>query len=176
MKTKEIGGVLYELVPEEEEESCKGCAFKDSDGASCIIFSKDCNEGLIYKKVDEPISTSNLKPFNLEEAKAGKPVCTRDGRKARIICFDRRDTDNHCIVALIEDKELPNKESIRSYYDNGKYLSSDEESVHDLMMLPEKKEGWIIKPKDYQVYQNKEDAERVCNEDYQVIAKISWEE
>ena len=29
----------------------------------------------------------NLKEFDLEAAKAGKPVCTKDGRKARIICF-----------------------------------------------------------------------------------------
>ena len=27
---------------------------------------------------------NKFKPFNLEQAKAGKPVCTRDGRKARI--------------------------------------------------------------------------------------------
>ena len=38
------------------------------------------------------------------------------------------------------------------------------------------KEGWIIKPKDYQIYQSKEDAEEVCNKNYQVIAKIIWEE
>lgn len=29
-----------------------------------------------------------MKPFNLEEAKAGKPVCTRDGRKVNILRFD----------------------------------------------------------------------------------------
>lgn len=34
-----------------------------------------------------------MKPFNLEAAKAGKPVITRDGREARIICFDRKDRD-----------------------------------------------------------------------------------
>ena len=33
----------------------------------------------------------NLKPFNLDAAKQGKPVCARDGSKARIICFDRKD-------------------------------------------------------------------------------------
>ena len=44
------------------------------------------------------------------------------------------------------------------------------------MMLPEKKEGWIIKPKDYQVYQSKEDAEEIYNKNYQVVAKITWEE
>ena len=84
METKEIDGVLYKLVPEEKEKSCSGCAFKDPDGAICTILTKDCNKGLIYKKVDEPISNSRLKPFNLEAAKAGKPVCTRDGRKVRV--------------------------------------------------------------------------------------------
>lgn len=29
-----------------------------------------------------------MKPFNLEEAKAGKPVCTRDGRRVEIISFE----------------------------------------------------------------------------------------
>ena len=43
----------------------------------------------------------NLRPFDLEAAKAGKPVCTRDGRKARIICFDAK--CNKPIVALIYD-------------------------------------------------------------------------
>ena len=47
----------------------------------------------------------NLKPFNLEEAKQGKPVCTMDGRKARIICFDRRlfyKNVSYPILALVE--------------------------------------------------------------------------
>lgn len=43
------------------------------------------------KVVDECLfgeNKLNLKPFDLEAAKAGKPVCTRDGRKATI-CFVR---------------------------------------------------------------------------------------
>ena len=31
-----------------------------------------------------------LKPFDLEAAKAGAKVITRDGRPVRIICFDRK--------------------------------------------------------------------------------------
>ena len=39
----------------------------------------------------------NLKEFDLEAAKSGKPICTRDGRKARIICFDKkRSLSNSC--------------------------------------------------------------------------------
>ncbi len=29
-----------------------------------------------------------MKPFNLEEAKVGKPVCTRDGKRVEIISFE----------------------------------------------------------------------------------------
>ena len=36
------------------------------------------------------MNTNNLKPFNLEQAKAGAPVVTRDGRPARIVCWDRK--------------------------------------------------------------------------------------
>lgn len=57
----------------------------------------------------------NLKPFDLEAAKAGKPVCTRDGRKARIICWDKK--GNYPIVALIQDNE--NSEHIEYYTENG---------------------------------------------------------
>ena len=79
----------------------------------------------------------NLKPFNIEEAKAGKPVCTRDGRPARIICFNR--TGKFPVVALVEAKD---RDDIYSYLNSGK----DNESVekeYDLMMLSEKEEGFI---------------------------------
>ena len=29
-----------------------------------------------------------MREFSMEEAKAGKAVCTRDGRRVRILCFD----------------------------------------------------------------------------------------
>jgi hypothetical protein len=44
-----------------------------------------------------------MKPFNLEEAKAGKPVCTRDGRAARILCFDMVGTE-YPLAALVTNK------------------------------------------------------------------------
>lgn len=80
----------------------------------------------------------NLKPFDLQKAKEGKPVCTRDGRKARVICFDR-DWDMH-IVALVAD---PLGESVHYYLSNGK-VDSDKQNDEDLMMLPENKEGSMI--------------------------------
>lgn len=110
----------------------------------------------------------NLKPFDLEAAKAGKTVCTRDGRKARIICFDR-DWDMH-IVALVSD---PLGESVHYYLSNGK-VDFDKQNDEDLMMLPEKKEGWININKDAGLFKSKEEAERDCTKDY-VPVRVEFE-
>lgn len=80
----------------------------------------------------------NLKEFDLEAAKAGKPVCTKDGRKARIICFDRN--WEYPIVALIE---CENGEEMISACDKDGKARIYETQGTDLMMLPEKKEGYV---------------------------------
>ena len=49
----------------------------------------------------ETKENNKFKPFDLEQAKAGKPVCTRDGRKARIICFDTKTLGDYPIIALV---------------------------------------------------------------------------
>lgn len=95
---------------------------------------------------------NKFKPFDLEQAKAGKPVCTRDGRKARIICFDLKN-GNHPIVAAIEGDEY---ETILCYTIKGE-ISENIKSENDLMMLPEKKEGWVNVYKD-SVYDTKDEA------------------
>lgn len=70
-----------------------------------------------------------MKKFNLESAKAGKPVCTRDGRSVRIICFDKKGSD-HPIVALIS---LEGAEETEWYSSTGR-LYNGAESNYDLMM------------------------------------------
>ena len=114
-----------------------------------------------------------MKPFNLKKAKAGKPICTRDGRKARIICFDR-DWEKH-IVALVSN---PLGESVHYYLSNGK-VERDKQNDEDLMMLPEKKEGWvnIYKSKDT-IFLSKEEAKLHKDDfgEYITTTKIEWEE
>lgn len=92
--------------------------------------------------IDEKDSNSenigkNLKEFDINLAKQGKPVCTRDGSKARIICFDKRDSI-HPIVALIDNKFTG--ESTRFYSIDGKDSISDQ---YDLFMEGERREAWI---------------------------------
>lgn len=166
-----------------------------------LLFSYNGHEGTVTIKTNEPIYKKikkdmeekynklnkatgklTLKPFDLEAAKAGKPVCTRDGRKARIICFDR-DWDMH-IVALVAD---PLGETVHYYLTNGK-VDFDKQNDEDLMMLSEKKEGWVNVYKSYNVgktipcmasiYPTKEEAKKssVVGFDYVDTVKIEWEE
>ena len=116
----------------------------------------------------------NLKPFDLQKAREGKPVYTRDGRKARIIAFDAN--GGRPIVALVtecdDEEEIPYK-----YHCDGSYNCQSIPSDNDLMMLPEKKEGWVNVYKD-SVYDTKDDALIGRSEirGYIDTIKISWEE
>ena len=112
----------------------------------------------------------NLRPFDLQKAREGKPVCTRDGRKARIICFDAK--GSMPIVALISNGDY---ENLHRYYNSGSNYNVDND--YDLMMLPEKKEGWIIVSKNATIYDSLEDAKKSFDSDKELcICKAEWEE
>ena len=93
----------------------------------------------------------NMKEFNLEEAKAGKPVCTRDGRKARIICWDLKN-DGYCLVVAVETKDDKNVEEILTYDKDGVFTTDHEVNhKYDLMMAPEERKLYV------KIYKNKND-------------------
>ena len=144
----------------------------DKGNYTADIEIKQTKEDMEEKKL-------NLKPFDIQKAREGKPVCTRDGRKARIICFDR-DWDMH-IVALVSD---PLGESVHYYLSNGK-VDFDKQNDEDLMMLPEKKEGWVNVYYDNAtsshrscrfIYDTKEQAVERAGSNYITTIKIEWEE
>ena len=139
--------------------------------------------------IDEKDSNSenigkNMREFDLIAAKAGKPVCTRDGRKARIVCFDIKDRDNPIVAAV----DMGGCEIVRLYTVNGKY-NKDKKSDVDLMMLPEKKEGWVNVyrdcdganiTKDDNIYSSKDaaitSAKIIDRDNYVATTIIKWEE
>ena len=139
------------------------------------------NSGLsVDDFIKENEQKKNLKPFDLEAAKSGKPVCTRDGRKARIVCFDAK--GDKPIIALIEMgvAETPN-----NYPIDGKAIST-KETPCDLMMLPEKKERWVNIYRNEKgeywseqiLFSTKKDATDFVHNHAQYVTtvKISWEE
>ena len=148
-----------------------------------------------YTKVEElnvmEEKKLNLKPFDIQKAREGKPVCTRDGRKARIICFDRIDAKP--ILALVRSTDGKG-EDVFDYFVSGKRLANALESDLDLMMLHEKKEGWIniynadttfyyvdgrvFETKDEAVKEAKEEVEKEQREKNEYIdtIRVEWEE
>ena len=135
------------------------------EGNTIAIEIKQTKEDMEEKKL-------HLKPFDLDAAKQGKPVCTRDGCKARIICFDRK--DNTPIVALIE--RVDGIEILQCFYNDGKCFH-DSTSDNDLMMLPEKKEGWVNVYKN-QIHDTPESAVEGHKgiTDYIKTIRVEWEE
>lgn len=67
-----------------------------------------------------------------------KPVQTRDGRKARIICTDMQ--SDHPIVALIKAELCP--ERMQIYFRDG-LCFAHRESADDLINIPERKSQWF---------------------------------
>ena len=140
-----------------------------------------------YTKVEElnvmEEKKQNLKPFDIQKAREGKPVCTRDGRKARIICFDRRlfyKNVSYPILALVECSDR--EDDVCGYNEKGKVLIEDgAEYKDDLMMLPEKKEGWVNVYKggllDTKSYPTKKEAfDKASPNGYVDTIKINWSE
>mgnify|MGYP007057044951 CR=1 FL=1 len=167
------GHLMQTLSGEKQPNSIRDYKTRMCYYANCIlrIEIKQNKEDMEEKKL-------NFKPFDLEAAKAGKPVCTRDGRKARIICFDAK--CNKPIVALIYDC---NKETVLQYLENGRFFV-DQIDKYDLMMLPQKKEGWVRIYKSASnvyylssnIYKTEEEAKHSSDCCYVGASKISWEE
>ena len=124
---------------------CAFCIFKK--GGACLSGGTCKNRGTrIYveikqNKEDMEEKKLNLKPFDLEAAKAGKPVCTRDGRKARIISFDRHGEDCPIIALVVDSKNAECEEVIDYTLDGICNENIINHNKYDLMMLPQKKEG-----------------------------------
>jgi len=116
-----------------------------------------------------------MKPFNLEQALAGKPVMTREGRKVVRIFYAEEACENSQVICVFETGV------VFPYYKDGAYTTSS--SVNDLVMAPTKKEGWIniynvlsLDVTGKNIYPTEEAA--LANKGCDCIAtiKIEWEE
>ena len=133
-------------------------------------------------KEDMEENKLNLKPFDLEAAIQGKPVCTRDGRKARIVCFDAEGGKPLIVLSKIDGKEV-----VLRYTEKGQsdYYHSPTPREDDLMMLPEKGCGYVNVLSDYEnrfvdntIYSTPEEARRNGEDKdcYIATVRIEWEE
>ena len=123
-----------------------------------------------------------MKEFNLEEylKNPNREVVTRDGRKVRVLCTDRKGATP--IIALVNDGL--SEELGHAFYSDGK-IFSDEDNELDLFFAPEKHEGWMnLYKKGFGlvigdlVRDSEEAAKKIAvgDEDYITTIKVEWEE
>ena len=137
------------------------------------------------KKEAKSLELSNLKPFSLEAAKSGKPVCTRDGRKARIIAVGLNNK-TYPLAAVIENNG--EEDEVHNYTSDG-LVTYGTLNDADLMMFPEKKGGWVNVyrdcdgvniTKDDNIYSSKDaaiaSAQIIDRDNYVATTIINWEE
>lgn len=127
-----------------------------------------------------------MKEFDIELAKAGHPVCTRDGLPARIICFDKK--GDLPIVSLIKNKE--GIESVGFHTIDGNYDGCIKGGSWDLMMATVKKTGYIqihemerfdkekVLTGGGRIYSSREECIEAIHDEAKpkAIAKVEWEE
>lgn len=78
-----------------------------------------------------------MKPFNLEAAKAGAPIVTRDGRPAKFIAHEAEAHPSQRLLVLIDGDVI-----VR--FDNGMNARSPAvASDYDLFMAPVKRTVWV---------------------------------
>lgn len=75
-----------------------------------------------------------MKPFDLEATKKGARVCTRDGQKARILCYDSGGVGyNEVPMPIIAEVFSERGSSAFSYRETGR-IDGTRETCYDLMM------------------------------------------
>ena len=127
-----------------------------------------------------------MRPFNFEEylKNPNRELITRGGRKARIICTDRKDAD-YPIIVLVSNKSETGEDTLY-YTEEGKFYTTGGETPFDLFFATKKREGWVNVFKgadgnscvgDSHIFKSEEDAEKegMTDKTYIGTTKIEWE-
>lgn len=113
-----------------------------------------------------------MKPFNLKEALAGKPVVTREGQKLASIFYDPGAGPE---IRLIGRRE--GQTSYDYWSEGGTYTNTP--TPLDLFMAPSKKEAWVNVYKDKEIvcrHDTKEEADHLAQATRIACCRIEWEE
>lgn len=122
-KKEELEGLLIAL------DNLKEIMTHDIDELSTKV------ENALKEANKEQKSTFRVTPFDIEKAKQGAKVVTRDGHNVRILCFDRN-SDSYPIVALVQNTNSGEDEII-SYTKHGYYFEGVDETGDDLFIEEE---------------------------------------
>ena len=78
-----------------------------------------------------------MKPFDLEAAKRGEPICNRYSEDCVFITHVPDANPEYRVVALTPSKE------VYCFDETGSYYCDVSESRHDLFMAPRKRTVWV---------------------------------
>lgn len=126
-----------------------------------------------------------MEQFSLEKylENPERKIVTRDGRSARIICTDRKNSVDFPIVALVTNDA--GMEYVESYRKNGSWCYSGSLNDGDLFFAPNKHTDWVnlyrTESGQYKcgsVHESGQDAKMVSEGDSQYVTtiKVEWEE
>jgi hypothetical protein len=111
----------------------------------------------------------NYKPFDLEAAKRGEPVITRDGRSVRVLCTDRTHSE-YPIIALITSHNTGVEFELSEQFTlEGSYRADKYQCEQDLFMAPVVREYWV------NVYSSRGEERGVYAGSYQYTSKEAAE-
>jgi hypothetical protein len=136
--------------------------------------------------------TSKIKPFDLERAKAGDPVCTYTGQPVRILCWDLKNPFAFVIAGTILFSDEDTEEEILTCF-NTEGVCVTKNVSNYLMMAPKTVTGFVniyrkrsTRPEILcthiisNVYENEEIAKNqtktLSDPNYVTTVKIEWEE
>lgn len=88
------------------------------------------------KQVEQKPTVRRI-PFDIEKAKQGAKVITRNGNSARILCYDRKSETDPIVALVLQPNEDEDEEEIVSYTNNGEFYNDYEISCYDLFIEEE---------------------------------------
>lgn len=123
-----------------------------------------------------------MKPFDLEKAKSGHPLITRDGRKAKFITHVPECREYEQVIVKCEGRDI-----CTGYNIYGCFMLTTCGHPNDLFLAAEKKTGWVniypaelfknIKAADLSFAYTTEDLANInANPNRLACVEISWEE
>lgn len=92
-------------------------------------------ENALKEANEEQKPIVRILPFDIEKAKQGAKVMTKDGHNVRILCYDSRCCNSRQpIIAEIDEREGV---QLTTYAEDGTYLFNKAKSNYDLMIEEE---------------------------------------
>lgn len=122
-KKEELEGLLIAL------DNLKETMTHDIDELSTKV------ENALKEANKEQKSTFRVIPFDIEKAKQGAKVVTRDRNNVRILCFDSKNRIGQPIVAEIY---IENQAILTNHAEDGTYLYAKTRSDYDLFIEEER--------------------------------------